>query len=428
MRRKCFTFFAVTLMLGLLSACSDQKNEEADLSKIEATQTTDEGASAEGQSESLPESQEESQSENQSESETVVIDESDVTVREEYHLKLHGSSRFDVTYTDKFIRVSYEMQSPELRAESTYEVAEGEFVLTDEFFVQSIQEPLEKLKSIEESFGYDRKDLELLDDGYKMFQFLSKSQKRDNDMGKLYGEEYYKVYGKEMDCNGDGKVTVDESYAYWVSELVPGTCLLEDTRGAMSEEVIQAWKAKGLIPATKQTGSFKTQEQVCEVVLNGVSYRVGEDTLHKLFENGLIIDSNVNPTDTVYGGGFLYCHFSGMRENDISIDFHSVDYSQAPIEECIIDKIEFRIPQSDATLYSWKCGPLTVDGNTLRQELLDYFEMSEYGDKTLHLYMPEYMIEFYFGNARRDNYQGGSYFQIRASMPREYGEEPEWAE
>lgn len=150
-----------------------------------------------------------------------------------------------------------------------------------------MQDVLERLESVINKGAYGLEELKTMDNGYKMFQFVTKSQNRNDDMSMLYGNAFYDVYGKEMDYNGDGKITVDESYAHWVGEIMPSIQLLEDTRDPLAKDALAAWKEKGLIPALDQTGCFKTEEQVGEIVLNGVPYRLEEDTIHKFLENGL---------------------------------------------------------------------------------------------------------------------------------------------
>lgn len=98
------------------------------------------------------------------------------------------------------------------------------------------------------------------------------------------------------------------------------------------------------------------------------------------------------------------------------------------MEDCVIDRIECRISEKDAELYSWKCGPLTLDGKTLREDVLDYFGLSEYGDKTIYLYAPEYKVELWLGSVRADRYQSSSHLRITTYLYKDNESEPEWAE
>lgn len=125
MKKSVVAGFILTLTVGLLAACGNQKNAESDPAESNAedkkesavVQMTEESASEEGTVESS----------------TMEIDESDVTIREKYHLELHADDPIDVLYTDKFIRVKYVLQNPELNPESYYDEIEGEYVLTDDF-------------------------------------------------------------------------------------------------------------------------------------------------------------------------------------------------------------------------------------------------------------------------------------------------------
>ena len=221
MKKNWSLALAFVLLAASLSACADNAYTELDATEMSAQmeQNAQTEESVEATSESI----------------SIDFDSIEVSVKKEYHLKLKYDDPFDVVYTDRYVRVKYKMQSPELRSQSMYEEIEGEFVLMDDYFIDSMEAVLDELQDLTESGVYGRRQLELIDYGYRMFQFLSKSQNRTDDMSLLYGETFYNVYGKEMDYNSDGKVTVDECYAYFAGELVPSLQLLEDHRGELSE-------------------------------------------------------------------------------------------------------------------------------------------------------------------------------------------------
>ncbi len=425
MKKNWSLALAFVFLAASLSACADNAYTELDATEMSAQMEQN----AQTEESATPESTEAVDLvEATPESISIDLDSIEVSVKKEYHLKLKYDDPFDIVYTDRYVRVKYKMQSPELRSQSMYEEVEGEFVLMDDYFIDSMEAVLDELQDLTESGIYGRRQLELIDYGYRMFQFLSKSQNRTDDMSLLYGETFYNVYGKEMDYNSDGKVTVDECYAYFAGELVPSLQLLEDHRGELSEAQLAKWKAKGLIPAKTQTGSFKTQEPVNAIVLNGETYYLMEDTVKKFVDNGFVLDG-AQLTDTVRGGGFLYGHFEGGEENDVSLYYHTVNGYEGTVEVCVIDQIRCRVPSKDAALYSWKCGSLTIDGNTLKEEALPYFDLDEYGENLVRLYMPDFVVEFYCTNLRRDSTSASSYFDMRAFPYDSYSTtEPEWVE
>ena len=86
------------------------------------------------------------------------------------------------------------------------------------------------------------------DNAYLLISSLETSQERDADMCQIKGAWYCDIYEDVMDYNNDGKITVEENFAYYVHEIDPTTMLIEDNRDNTIGKDEDEFDKKGLIP------------------------------------------------------------------------------------------------------------------------------------------------------------------------------------
>ena len=146
----------------------------------------------------------------------------------EYQFEVHSSdmaetvTTYQITVKEKEIDVYYKnvITYPD-QIDGPTPKPSSNFTITDNYFM----DPLKQLFQTWEKENGSNPNMD--GDMSLILSQLEKSQNRNEDLCVIQGKWYCEMYEDVMDYNSDGKITVEESFAYFVDEIDPSISLIE---------------------------------------------------------------------------------------------------------------------------------------------------------------------------------------------------------
>ena len=333
------------------------------------------------------------------------------------------TTTYDITVKSKKIVIKYknEVAHPEL-ADGPLDKESGEITVEDEYFI----EPLKKIFEIwkEENGGISDID----DNAYLLISSLETSQERGANLCQIKGEWYCDIYEDVMDYNNDGKITVEENFAYYVHEIDPSTTLIEDNRDNTIGKDEDEFEKKGLIQEKQSTSSskrYKTSEIVNEFVLNNITYKLGVDTVQKLLDNGF--EFNSEPDKELTTSRQLFGKFKAYPDASITIVIEPPKYGEpTPIGDCIIMSVDVKLSPNTASAFYWKIKDFVVNEHTTKTQINEYFDLATNGSKTVYLYADDFLVKLQCGSIY-ETHEYSNYFRVEVIEYNDNMTIPTWA-
>lgn len=346
-----------------------------------------------------------------------------------YHLVVEAydlaetTTTYDITVKEKTIVIKYknEVAHPEL-ADGPLDKESGEFTISDNYFI----EPLKKVLEIwQKENGEDG----MIDDNASLLMSsLEKSQNRNDNLCEVYGSWYCDIFEDLMDYNNDGKITVEENFAYYVHEIDPTIKLMDDNRDNTIGKDEDEWDKKGLIPEKQSSSAskkYKTSEIVNEIVLNNVTYKLGVDTVQKLLDNGF--EFNREPDKQLTTSRQLFGNFKAYPDASITIVIEPPKFGEpTPIEDCILMSVDVKFAPNTENAFYWKIKDFVVNEHTKKSEINAYFDLTTNGSKSVSLYTEDFLVKIQCGSIY-ETHEYSNYFRVEVV---EYNDNmiiPTWA-
>ena len=333
------------------------------------------------------------------------------------------TTTYDITVKKDTIVIKYknEVAHPEL-ADGPLDAPNGGFTIEDKYFVEPLKKVLETWKKETGENG-------MIDDNASLLiSSLEKSQDRNANLCEVYASWYCDIFEDLMDYNNDGKITVEENFAYYVHEIDPSIKLMEDNRDNTIGKDEDEWDKKGLIPEKQSSTAakrYKTSEVVNEIVLNNTTYKLGVDTVQKLLDNGF--EFNREPDKELTTSRQLFGSFKAYPDASITIVIEPPKYGEpTPIEDCIIMSVDVKLSPNTEKAFYWKIKDFVVNEHTKKSEINAYFDLSTNGSKSVYLYTEDFLVELQCGSIY-ETHEYSNYFRVKAIKYNDNMTIPTWA-